>query len=78
MREGGHGLRLALEARIRLRVESQILRQDLDRDLAIERRVAGAVNLPHPSRAERPEDLVVTEVRAGGEGHGDYFTPSRM
>ena len=43
--------------------------QDLDRDLAIELGVAGAIDLAHPAGAERGENLVGAEARAGREGH---------
>ena len=39
--------------------------QDLDRDLAAEARVAGAVDLAHPAGAERGEHLVRPELRRG-------------
>jgi hypothetical protein len=51
--EGGDALRLALEAGTELRVGRQLRRQQLERDLAIEARVARAVNLAHAARAER-------------------------
>ena len=36
VRERGYGLGLAFEARVRLRIEREVLRQNLDRDLAVE------------------------------------------
>jgi hypothetical protein len=39
-------------------------REDLQRDDAAEPRVARAVDLPHPARAERRLDLVRPETRA--------------
>lgn len=42
--------------------------QDLDRDVAIELRIAGTEDLPHPAFAERCRDLVDAESSAGGEG----------
>ena len=50
-----------------LRIRGQRLRQDLDRHLAREPRVPRPVDLPHPARAERRDDLVGTEARAGGK-----------
>src|SRR4029453_12928719 len=41
------------------------LRQDLERDIAIEFRVARPEYLPHPAFADRRGDLVGTESRAG-------------
>ena len=80
MRQRGHGFRLALEARVRFRVEREVLRKNLDRDLAVEGRVAGPVDLSHPSGPDRRKHLVVSEVRAGGERHGSgglYLAPFR-
>ena len=44
-------------------------RQDLDRDGAIEPRVAGFVDLAHAASAKRAEDFVWAESGAGGKGH---------
>src|SRR6185503_6070569 len=62
-------LRLALEARAQIGSMCELRRQDLDGDAAIEPGVAGAVDLAHPARAERPDDLVWTEARSWGELH---------
>ena len=43
-------------------------RQHLDRDLASEPRVAGAIHLAHAAGAERGDDLVGAEAGTGGEG----------
>ena len=45
----------------------QMLRQDLDRHGPLEARVARLVDLSHPARADRREDLVGAEPRTGGE-----------
>ena len=49
-------------------------RQDLDRDRAIEPRVAGPVDLAHAAGAEGRDDFVRAETGAGCEGQGwrDY------
>src|SRR5262249_49910834 len=39
-------------------------REDLDRDVAVEPDVTGAIHLAHAARAERRDDLVVAEQRA--------------
>ena len=67
MRERRDGAGLALEPRQASRVAGERRGQDLDRDLAPEPRVPGAVDLAHPARAERGEDLVGAEVSARGE-----------
>ena len=64
MRERGGGLRFALEAHHPVRVARKLLGQDLERDLALELAVAGAVDLAHPARAERGDDLVTSELLA--------------
>ena len=45
------------------------VRQDLDRDRAIEARVAGLVDLAHATGAKRAEDFVWAETGAGGKCH---------
>ena len=55
-------LRLALEAGAHLGVRGQVRRQHLDRHVAPEPRVVGAIDLAHAARAERGEDLVGTEL----------------
>ena len=52
-----------------LRVGGDVAGRTLTRDRAIEPRVARLVDLAHPARAERREDLVGTQARAGGESH---------
>ena len=71
--EAPGGLRLLLEAAHPVGVRGERRRQDLDRDLALEPLVARAVDLAHPSGADRREDLVGTEPRSGRQGH---FRPS--
>ena len=43
-------------------------RQDLDRDVAIEPRVARPIDLTHAAVADLGGDFVGAEARAGGEG----------
>ena len=50
-------------------------RQDLDRDVAREPRVARPVHLAHAARAEGPDDLVGGEPRPGGQGHREGRSP---
>ena len=65
MREGRDRLRLALEPGERVGIRGDGLGQDLDRDVPIELLVPRPVDLPHPARAERGEDLVGTETGPG-------------
>jgi hypothetical protein len=54
-------------------------REDLDRLLASEALVEGAVDLPHPAAADEVADLVGAGPRAGGEGHrGKYAKTSAI
>ena len=70
VRERGDRLRLRLEAGQRVGVLEEVLGQHLDRHVALEPGVAGAVDLPHPAGAEWADDLVRAEAMAGLEAHG--------
>ena len=59
-----------IEALAELRIDSERPRQDLDRDEAIQPRVARLVDLAHPARAEGGHDFVGSELEAGGQRHG--------
>ena len=69
MVQRGDGPRLALEARARIGIAGDVTRQDLDRDRAIEPRIAGFVDLTHAAGAERADDFIRTEPDSGVEGH---------
>src|SRR6188472_909089 len=47
------------------------VREDLERNFAIESRVTGAKDLPHPAFAERADDFVHAEAAAGCESQMD-------
>ena len=66
MRQRGDGLRLALESGEAFGIGGDRSRQDLDRDVAIEARVAGAIHLAHTAGAERLQDLVAAEAVPAG------------
>ena len=68
MMELGEELRFTLEPRQALPVFGERRRQDLDRHLALEARVGGAVDLAHAALADLGEDLVGAEAGAGREG----------
>ena len=59
-------LRLALEARDAIGILRDTVRQDLQRDVATELRIARAIHLAHPAGAERRDDFVGTEASSGG------------
>ena len=62
--------RFTLEACAALRISGGIVRQDFQRDVALQPGIAGAIDLAHAARAEPRTDLVWTETSARGEGHG--------
>src|SRR4029079_8452999 len=64
VREGGSGPRFPLETGNPLRIEGEPLRKDLQGDRAAEARVPSAIDLAHPPRPQRSEDLVRPEPRA--------------
>ena len=67
MRERRHRTRLALEAAAHVRIGGQMLREDLDRDVALESQVTRAVHLAHAAAAERLQNLVLREACACGD-----------
>jgi hypothetical protein len=70
MVERRYCLRFALEARDTIGVGGVLDREDLDRDLAIQLRVTGSIDLAHAAGTKQPDDLMSAELRAGSEGHG--------
>ena len=69
MIERGEDLRFALEPRETIGIARECVRQDLQRDVAIELRVARAIDLAHAAGTERRDDFVEAESRADGERH---------
>jgi hypothetical protein len=67
MIQRGEGLRFTLEAREPVRVLRERLGQNLDGDVAIQLRVARAVDLAHPAFADRRSDFIGAETGAGGQ-----------
>ena len=70
MVQRGERLRLAREPGETIRVEREELRQDLDRDVAIQLRVAGAIHLAHSARAKQGDDLIRPQARSLCQAHG--------
>ena len=68
-----------LEAREPLGVVRERLGQDLDRDIAVQRRITRLIHLAHAALADLCGDFVDAETRAGGEGQCqlDYMGESR-
>ena len=67
MGQRGDRPRLGLEPPPHLGIGGDVRRHDLDRDVAIEPRVARAIHLAHAAGADWPDDLVLSEARAGRE-----------
>src|SRR5439155_17034603 len=55
----------------RIGILGAVLRKDLDRHFSSESRVPRPVDLSHSSGAEGRHDLVGTQSRPGGNGHGE-------
>ena len=56
-------------------VGDPVVRQDLDRDLALESWVARAIHLAHAARADQRKHFVRAEFRPGGQGHCGLLRP---
>ena len=67
MIQRGQRLGFALEARQALGIVRERLGQDLDRDVAVQLRIARAIDLSHAPFADRRGDFVDAETRAWGE-----------
>ena len=65
MVERGERLRFAGEAPEPIRIGGEGFRQDLQRDVAIEPRVARAVDLAHSTGAKRSKDFIRANASAG-------------
>ena len=70
-----------IEAFAELPVRRERVRNDFDRDRAIEPRVTGFVHLAHTACPKGRDDLIRAEAGAGGEGQDfamDYMCASRL
>ena len=61
-------LRLAAESCQPVGIADDGVRQDLQRDVALQLGVPSAIHLAHGARAERADDVVGTEPCAGDQG----------
>jgi hypothetical protein len=68
--ERGEDLRLALEPGHPLRIAGQRGREDLDRDLAVERRIPGSPDFAHATSTQAAQDQV------GPQHLADHRPPS--
>ena len=69
MIEGGERLGFAREAQHTIRVRGEQLGKDLQRDVAIELRIAGAIDLAHAAFAQRADDLVRSDGLPWRQAH---------
>ena len=65
MTQGGQEFGFALEPGQAIRIGGEGFRQDLDRDIALQTRVACLVHLAHSPCADGGEDVVWADTRAG-------------
>jgi hypothetical protein len=63
------GVTRALKPLQAILIVDQRLRKNLQCDIAAETKVGRAIDLPHPARAERSDDLVVAEARTDFQRH---------
>jgi len=66
MIQGGEHLRFSPETSESIGIGRERVREDLQRDVAIELRIAGAVDLAHATRADLRDDLEWAETSARG------------
>jgi hypothetical protein len=69
MRQRRNGLRFAFEARQTVRIRREQLRQHLDRDVAIELRIARAIDLAHAPCTNGGDDFVGAEACSQRQAH---------
>ena len=69
MIERGERFRFAFEPHEAIGVRREGLGQDLQRDVAIEARIAGAIHDAHSAFPKRRHDFIRPEPRAGGQVH---------
>ena len=67
-------LRFSLESGETLAVLRERVGKDLERDLAAQLGVPGAIHLTHAAHTERPDDFVGAQARAAREGHREAIT----
>src|SRR5262245_24734742 len=69
MIQRGENLSLALEPANPLRVARKLIRQNLDRNVALQLQVAPSIHLAHSAFAEQTCDLVIPKLGSDGKGH---------
>jgi catechol 2,3-dioxygenase-like lactoylglutathione lyase family enzyme len=74
MVERGQHLRLALKSRNAIGIEGKQLRQNFDRDVAIQPRIARAIHLAHSAGTYQRQDFVRAETSTRSQSH-DALSP---
>jgi hypothetical protein len=74
--ERGENLGLALEPGHALGVGGHLVRQNLQRHLALQPPVPRAIHLPHPALADQAEDGEGADLRAGADAHTRLLVPA--
>ena len=67
--EAGEHLRFPLEPGEPVRISREGVGEDLQRDVAAELRVGGAIDLAHAAYADEGGHVIVPEAGADGQGH---------
>ena len=68
--QAARGARFLFEPALAIGIARECRRQDLDRDVALQLRIARAIDLAHAADAETSEDLESADPIARGEAHG--------
>lgn len=77
--ERGEYLRFTRKSRDAIRVSGKAVRQDFERNVTTELRVASPIHRSHSALADRRGDLVDADAGAWNEGHGrDYRVPPAL
>jgi hypothetical protein len=71
--ERGQDLRFAIKALPPLHIVGDELRQDLDRDVALQSAVAGAIHLAHAAGADGAQNFEPADARPAFERHDDIL-----
>jgi len=67
MIQAGDGFRFLFEALPQSWIARKVRGKNLDRDGAVQTRIAGPVDLTHATRAKRRDDFIRPETGASGE-----------
>ena len=70
------GVRLLFEACPAGRVGQDVGRENLQRNVATETRVARPIHFSHPASAKRADNLIRTQTNASRQGHWKVRRPS--